>query len=369
MVKENISLTQLFVLIFNFLLGSSIVIGLGKDAMQNAWIAIFLMTFIGIGLMYLYYSINGLLPNKNLFEILEYCFTRPISILLSLGYVIYFLHATTRAIRTFGEMITTAILPNTPIEVITFSIVLVMAYILYLGIEVLARVSEIFTPYTVLFFILLLIFLLPNIQFHNLQPILGDGIKPILKSMFPPMLLFPFGELIVFTVILTSVNKLRKGKKVSLIAVLTAGIFLVISTILVIITVGVDVFQYSNFPMLSAARLVSIGHFLERIDVIVVFIMTLGVITKVSVYIYCGLKGMEYIFRLPYRYFTVPISMLVSCFSILVTVNYGDHLKTLKSPIIIYFYITMQLIIPIMTIIILKWKTKKNNSAQNGVKY
>ena len=38
------------------------------------------------------------------------------------------------------------------------------------------------------------------------------------------MLLFPFGELIVFTVILTSVNKLGKGKKISLIAVLTAGI-------------------------------------------------------------------------------------------------------------------------------------------------
>ena len=40
MVKENISLTQLFVLIFNFLLGSAIVIGLGKDAMQDAWISI-----------------------------------------------------------------------------------------------------------------------------------------------------------------------------------------------------------------------------------------------------------------------------------------------------------------------------------------
>ena len=105
------------------------------------------------------------------------------------------------------------------------------------------------------------------------------------------MLLFPFGELVVFTVILASVNKLEKGKKVSLIAVLTTGIFLAISTLLVIITVGVDAFHYSNFPMLSAARLVSIGHFLERIDVIVVFIMTLGVITKVSVYIYCGVKG------------------------------------------------------------------------------
>ena len=94
------------------------------------------------------------------------------------------------------------------------------------------------------------------------------------------MLIFPFGELIVFTVILTSVNKLRKGKKDSLNSCIDRWYFPCYQSILVVITVGVDVFQYSNFPLLSAARLVSIGHFLERIDVIVVFIMTLGVITK-----------------------------------------------------------------------------------------
>jgi len=39
MVKENISLTQLFMLIFNYLLGSAIVIGVGKDAQQD-WLYI-----------------------------------------------------------------------------------------------------------------------------------------------------------------------------------------------------------------------------------------------------------------------------------------------------------------------------------------
>ena len=52
-----------------------------------------------------------------------------------------------------------------------------------------------------------------------------------------------------------------------------------------VITLGVDVFQYSNFPMLSATRLVSIGQFIERIDVLVVFIMTLGVVIK-ALFIY-----------------------------------------------------------------------------------
>ena len=186
--------------------------------------------------------------------------------------------------------------------------------------------------------------------------------------MFPSLLVFPFGELVVFTIILTSVKELKKSKKIAFIAVLIAGIFLAVTSILMVITIGVDVFQYSNFPMLSATRLVSIGHFIERIDVLVVFIMTLGVIIKSTVYIYCSLKGLEYVFRVPYRYFTIPISMLVSVFSILIAVNYGDHLEKLKSSLIFTFYGFMQLIIPMMTIIILIWKTKKNNSAQNGVK-
>jgi spore germination protein KB len=370
MVKENISLTQLFMLIFNFLLGSAIVAGVGKDAKQDAWIAILLTTLIGIGLMYFYYSISQLLPNKNLFEIMEYCFTRPMTIFLSLGYVIYFLYTTTRVIRTFGEMITSAILPNTPIEVITLSIMLVIAYIIYLGLEVLARIAEIFTPYVVVFLILISIFLLTSgeIELHNVQPVLGDGIKPILKAMFPSLFVFPFGELVVFTIILASVKELKKSKKTAFIAVLIAGTFLAVTSILLVLTLGVDAFQYSNFPLLSTIRFISIGDFLERIDPLVVFIMTLGVIIKSAVFLYCSLKGLEYVFRIPYRYFVIPISMLVSVFSILIEVNYGDHLEKLKSSLIFTFYIFMQLIIPMMTVIILIRKTKKNNSAQNGVK-
>ena len=370
MVKENISLTQLFMLIFNYMLGSAIVIGVGKVAKQDAWIAIILMTLIGIGLMYFYYSINRLLPNKNLFEILEYCFTRPITILLSLGYIIYFLYTTTRVIRTFGEMITSAILPNTPTEVIAFSIMLVIVYILYLGLEVLARIAEIFTPYIVLFLTLILIFLFTSgeIQLHNIEPVLGDGIKPVLKAMFPSLLVSPFGELVVFTIILTSVTELKKSKKVAFIAVFISGTFLAVTSLLMVFTLGVDGFQYSNFPMLSTTRLISIGKFIERIDVLVVFIMTLGVVIKSAVFIYCSLKGLEYIFHIPYRYFSIPICMLVSVFSVLVAVNYGDHLEKLKSSLIITFFGFTQLIIPMITIIILIWKTKRKNSAQNGVK-
>jgi spore germination protein KB len=114
MLKENISLTQLFTIIVNFLLGSAIVVGIGKDAKQDAWIAISIATLIGIGLMYFYYSLNKLLPNKNLFEIMDYCFTRPVSIFFSLSYSSYFFYILCGIIRDFTELMASAILPVTP---------------------------------------------------------------------------------------------------------------------------------------------------------------------------------------------------------------------------------------------------------------
>src|SRR4051812_23950174 len=173
MLKENISLTQLFTIMVNFLLGSAIVLGVGKEAGKDAWIAIGIATLIGTGLMYFYYLLNMLLPNKNLFEIMGYCFIRPVALFFSFGYSIYFLYISCRVVRDFGELISSAILPTTPIEVIALTFILVVAYIVYLGLEVLGRVTEIFTPYLIGFIIILVIFLVASgeIELHNVEPI------------------------------------------------------------------------------------------------------------------------------------------------------------------------------------------------------
>ena len=362
MLKENISLTQLFTIMVNFLLGSAIVLGIGKEAKQDVWIAIGIATLIGIGLMYFYYSLNRLLPNKNLFEMMEYCFTRPIAIFMSFGYSTYFFFLSCRVIRDFAELIASAILPVTPIEVIVLTFMVVIAYIVYLGLEVLGRVTEIFTPYLLGLIILLAILLIVSgeIELHNVEPVLGDGLKPVVKTIFPSLISFPFGELVVFTVILSSVTEFKKSKKVSLISVLVAGGLLVLASLLMLFTLGADVMQNANFPLLSAAKRVSIGNFIERIDPIVVFIMMLGILVKSAVYLYGGLKGLEYVFRVPYRYFVFPISMIIAIFSILTSANFAKFLDW-QVTLTHYLNPPIQLAIPSVIMVILIWKSKKNN--------
>lgn len=362
MLKENISLMQLFTIMFHFLIGSSVVYGLGKEAKLDAWIAIIIATLIGIGLMYFYYSLNSLLPNKNLFNIMEYCFTRSVAIFFSFGYSIYFFYISCHIIRDFGELISTAVLFITPVEVIVLTFTLVIAYIVYLGLEVLGRVTEIFIPYLLGFIFLIIILLIVSgeIKLYYLEPVLGDGLKPVLKAIFPSLITFPFGELVVFTVILSSVTEFKKSKKVSLISVLIAGGVLTLGSLLTICTLGGDAVQHTTFPLLAASKRVAIGHFIERIEALVVFVMMLGILIKGSIYLYAGLKGLEYVFRMPYRYFVLPIAMIVSIFSILNAVNFGQFSQETSEPY--YIHLPMQLAIPCMIMIILLWKSKRNSN-------
>ncbi|KAA9031216.1 GerAB/ArcD/ProY family transporter [Niallia endozanthoxylica] len=368
MQKENLSLAQLLALIFIFLLGSAIIMGVATELRQNAWIGISIATVLGTGLMYFYYTLIKLVPNHNLYELMEYGFTRPIAIFFSAGYIIYFFYISSRLNRDFAELITTAVLPLTPIEVTILTVMLVIVYILYLGIEVLARVSEIFFPYLIGFLFLLIIFLFVSgrIRFQNALPILGDGFMPVIKGLFPGLLTFPFGELIVFTVILTSVTNFEKAKKVTLLGTILAGFFLAFATFIMLIALGADTMQFSQFPLLSAARKISVANFIERTDAFVVFIMLLGILVKSSIFLYAGLKGLEYIFKIPYRNFTFPIGMLISCYSVWIASNFAEHVEEGLVFVTRYFHPPMQFGIPGILLGIILWKNKKKQGAKEN---
>lgn len=365
MIKEQLALSQLLTLIINFLLGSSIVVGVGMEAKKDAWIVIFAGLFIGILLVMFYFFMLSFLPGKNLFEILEYCVTRPVAIVFTCLYIVYFNYVACRVIRDFGELIATAILPTTPIEFSIVLLVMLIGYILYLGIEVLGRTSEIFTPYTFIFILLLFIFLFANenIKIENILPVGVGNWRNILKGIIPTITVFPYGELIAFSVILPYVTNRKYSRSISICSVIIASFILMSTVFLIIVTLGEHTSARSNFPLLSAARLVSIGEFIERIDALIVFIMMLGILIKSSVFMFGGLKGLEYIFKIPFRYFSIPVSCLVSLFSVFIASDFADHIEEGLHVDKFLLHIPMEFGIPLFICGILlfkKWKSEKN---------
>jgi spore germination protein KB len=360
-LNEKLSVWQFFLLIFIFETGSSVVVGVGGDAKKDAWIAILVATFIGILILLFYFYLIHKAENRNLFQMFEFGFGKWIGKFVSILYILYFFYIAARVLRDFGELMVSTIFEKTPIEFLSITMMLLIAYILSLGIEVLGRSSEIFIPYIVLFilFVGLGVFLSEELDLSNLLPVFENGAKPILNAIFPDLIGFPFGELIAFTVLIPKVAHVKRVKIVGGLAVLLSGLLLVYSTIIQIGTLGENIRGRSNFPLLSAAREVSLLNFIERVDLLIVFIVMFGILVKVSVFFYGGLIGLEQLFKRPYRQFVLPMALLIAFFSIVISKHFAEHIEEGIQIIPLYMHMPFQFIIPTMLLLVLIIKAIK----------
>ena len=373
MLKENLSLSQLFAIIIGFNVGSTFVVVLGISAKEDAWISILLSTVCGIVIVSFFLLINELAPSKNLFEIIGLAFNRVIAIPITLIYTLYFFYIASRVIRDFGELTSAFILPLTPIEVINFTLVIIIGYILYLGIEIVGRTTEIFTPYSAIFLFLLVIFLLANgtLSLTKIQPVLARGILPVIKSMFPIEVSRPYGEMIALICVFPLIENIKLRKKTVLYSVIVSGVLMTTSTLIIITSLGITTASRATFPLISTTRLVSIADFFERIDPLAVFIIMLGIVIKSSIFIYGGLKGLEYIFKFPYRYFVVPSVCIISMFSIFISLDINDHIKEASLVVPYLLYLPLQFAFPcfLLFVLLLKKFIHKGNSPLHDKTY
>lgn len=358
---EEISLWQLYILIICFQIGSSALVGIGNEAKQDAWIAVIIGTLFGIAIMLYYLFLLSKVPEKNLFELLVFCFGKWIGKFLALLYVIYFFYISARVLRDFCELLVSTIFEATPLEVISITMMLVIVYIFQHGLEVLGRTSEVFFPYVVAFIVMtgLGIWFSGEFEMSNIQPILGDGFKPVLNALFPTMITFPFGEAITFMVISAYIGIKKHAKKVSAFGVLTSGVLLTYGSIIQIATLGVEVKDRANFPLLSASREISLLNFIERVDLIIVFFVMFGIIVKVGIFFYGGLKGLELIINKPYRSMTLPMGSLIAFFTVVISHNFVEHIEEGLVFVPYYMHIPFQFGIPLLLLPFILWKTRK----------
>jgi len=360
-LTEKITLTQLFLLIVSYQLGTAMIVGLGKEAKQDAWIAFIFATVMGIVIIRWYLYLLFLYPGKDLYQLIEIAYGRKLGMLFSFLYVSYFLHSMAFVIRDFGELIVVIVFPNTPIEVIVLTFTLVLAYFAYMGIEVTARSVEIFIPYAFFFLFLMVLFLGINgsIQLEQLRPVLENGIIPVLTTAYPALTTFPMGETIPFMLILPVTVGFIHTKKVAVWAVMCSGILLSGLTALRISVLGVEQSERAAFPFISAIRNIAIANFIERLDALVVFVLLLGVFVKASIYLLAALKGLEYLSRIPYRRFSIPITMLVSMLSVFLAANYAEYKQEIGTINQILWDLPYQQGLPLFLTIVLIWKHRR----------
>ncbi|WP_410985701.1 GerAB/ArcD/ProY family transporter [Bacillus cereus] len=355
----RMSKTQLFALIVLFEIGSTPLFALGIEAKQDAWLAILIAMIFGFFLLWIYTEIQRHFPDKNLAEILTIILGKWLAGPLILLYALYFLFIASLNLREFGELIIMTLLPSTPMMVILMVFMLTIFYFLFLGQEVLSRTSEVMLP-VVLFFIVLtyvLLIMTGEMDFTELEPILGDGWKPVLSAAFPTIVNFPFGEMVLFLMYWKFVNYIEKIRKISFFALGLSGLLLMTSLVMIVSRLGVEYASNQTLPLFEMIKLINIADFITNMDIIASIIIFIGGFYKMTLFFYGGVLSIKHLFKRKHeKWLIVLTGILLLWFTLVYFPNLPFHRWVGLKVVIPYVHVPFQIICPSLLLIIIKLK-------------
>lgn len=362
MEKAKISPYQLFVLILLFELGSALLVPIAMDAKQDSWIAILVAMVGGFFLFFIYHRLFQYYPEIPLTEYIQKIIGKGLGRILAFLYILYFSYLSARVLRSFGEMITISAYPETPLFITNALLMMVIIYSVRKGIEVLARAAELLFILMYLLAIsgFILIVISGLIHFNYIRPILEDGFSPVLKTVMTQTLFFPFGEVIVFTMILPYLNNPKKAKRTGIIALGLSGINLAIAMFVNLTVLGVDLTARSQFPLLTTIQTIQVADFLERLDVNFMLATMITGFFKISIFFYAAVMGTANLFKITESSRLVYLIGLIILFlSLTIASNYVTHNHEGVKVVPIMLHLPFQVVIPSLLLVIALFKNRK----------
>ncbi|MFC4075516.1 GerAB/ArcD/ProY family transporter [Salinithrix halophila] len=362
MEKVKISPYQLFTLIVLFELGSALVVALGVTAKKDAWLAILMGLVLGLAVFLVNNALYRSYPDQPLTGYVRKIWGPYIGWVVGLAYVWYFTYIASRVLRDFIDLLIT-LYDLTPEFVLGTGLMVVMIYTLYLGIEVLARLGELFIVVMISlgFIASLFLWMTETVQIERLLPVLENGWKPVLMTVFPQTLTVPFGEMIVFSMIFPYLNRPKKALPIGLMGMAFSGLILTYTISLNIAVLGVDIMGRSPFPLLGTVGKITVANILQNLNVIALLTLIIGGFFKISIFFYAAVLGVTDLFRMKdTQQMVVPLGLVILFFSIAIASDFSLHIEEGLKVVPLYLHLPFQIGIPILLFLTNLFRKRRN---------
>lgn len=356
-MKEVISDRQGIIILILFVLGSIVIIGTGSEAKQDMWIALLLGLLISLPVAFIYGRLLTLFPEKNLYEIFEIIFGKVMGKLFSLLYIWFSLHLGSMVLFNFTSFIDVVALSQTPRIIPSACFMILCVYGVKQGIEVIGRWGEFFVTVLMIISVTIILLSIGDFKLDNIRPVLANGFKPIFRGALA-VFFFPLSETILFTNIFSSLQKKASYYKVYIIG-LTIGILWILAvSVKNILVLGPYLMSLNYFTTYVAVARISIGEFLQRIEILVSVAFLISGFVKISVCLLSAAKGISKVLNTSdYRFIVVPAALVILNLSFYV---YEDIMETQNfvSKVYPYYAALINVIVPVIVLVAAEIKVR-----------
>jgi spore germination protein KB len=366
MQKEKISSLQMAILLYPTIVATIIISVpsiLAKYAQNDLWISPIISSSIGFITVYCVYQLHKRYPNQTVIQYSEQILGRFPGKIVGLFFLLFYIHITGLILRSYSEFLITSFLYHTPSIVIMGTMVLLCAVAVYCGIEVLARIAQVFIPAFVLPLFIFFLLLAPDYEFHRIFPILANGILPPIKAAIVSNSWY--SEIFLMSFLLPHVADIKKGGKYGAITVLAVMLTLVSVSLIVLFVLG-HTTSTKTYPLMAAGRYISIADFFENLESVAMAVWILGAFIKISVFYYSSALGLSQWLNLSdYRTVVWPLAILIMEFGFWTMPSQTTYIRFISITLPFYGVIIQTLIPLFLLLAAVLWKKRNRKGTKS----
>jgi len=356
---QKISGVQLTQLMICFICGSNILLTVSMTvAKQDIWLAILGGVVESLVFAIIYIFITKKYPNKTLIEINDLVFGSFLGKLVSTLYIIFFFLQGSAYLRIITNFFKSQIMPETPMFVLALALLIVCAYAVNKGFEVISRLSMLFLIFLMLEVAFVFVTGYSDMKFKNFLPIFDITMTDFIKSA-NIIGTTHFGEFVVFLMFFALLNNTSKGKnsniKIYIISILSGGAILIVISVITIALIG-NLAPIDNYPYFQAIRIINVRDILTRFEIITSINILAMVFFKICVYFYATVSGIRKILKLSSQSFLVlPIGIIMINTSLMLFKN-PFEVTQFATEIFPLYGLVFEVLFPVLILVITQMK-------------
>lgn len=332
---------------------------------RDAWLAALLSVIPGSLLVFVAYTLVKRFQGQNVYEFIRTIFGRFFGTIISITLIGYFIHWATIITREFSLFMVSVVYLRTP-EVVFVIIFVILGFVgASQQIEFIGRAAEFAGVFVIAGTIFLICATIPEMDFRQLLPVLGEGWRPVWMQSLTPMA--TFGEAVwVVLLAVPYINKMKDAPRAIAMGLGVIGLFGSLSAAVLIAIFGTELSSIIAFLPLSAARLIQIGDILERLEWILLLLWFGSMGIKVSLLMFGARLGLSSLFpgwRINTSLFITTAAVFGWSFVVFPTLT--DILRFFEAKRLLP-QLAPPLLLPVLMLVVAMWRGVKTDADARG---
>lgn len=263
---------------------------LAREVGRDMWISgiISIFTILIFVIINIYTGQN--FPGKTVIEYSQKLLGRILGRVLGLVLTIYFFLVASSSASMYIHHLSDFLLPQTPFLVVSTLHVAVICYLVWKGPEVIARTSVFAFGAAIIFYLLVFMASLPEIDINRVTPFFDSGVVHVFKASIKSDTFVSPSQMLI-AMLLPMMSNQNRAFSTAATGLLIGGFFFIFYFVVELMVMGPQVVALARIASMDFVRSIQITEYLHRFESFMVALWYWSIMTQAGVMTFCSLEA------------------------------------------------------------------------------